>query len=51
MTSLLTYTAYNENTGVVEILRDSAEKGFMDLVLSKGGIYNYLNDDDYIPVL
>ena len=50
MTSLLTYTAYNENTGVVEILRDSAEKGFMDLVLSKGGIYNYLNDDDYIPV-
>ncbi len=50
MTSLLTYTAYNENTGVVEILRDSAEKGFMDLVLSKGGIYNYLNDDDYTPV-
>lgn len=50
LTALLTYVAYNENTGVEEILRDSIDKGFINQVLSKGGIYNYLNDNDYIPV-
>lgn len=50
LTALLTYVAYNDNTGVVEILRDSIDKGFINQVLSKGGIYNYLNDNDYIPV-
>ena len=50
LTALLTYVAYNENTGVEEILRDSIDKDFINQVLSKGGIYNYLNDNDYIPV-
>ncbi len=49
LTDLLTYAAYNENTGVKEILKDGMEKGFLQIVLSKGGIYNYLNDDFYMP--
>ncbi len=50
LNSLLTYVAYNDNTGIVEILQDSKSKDFIDIILSEGGVYNYLNDGDYIPV-
>ena len=50
LTALLTYVAYNENTGVVELINDGIEKGFLQAAFSKGGIYNYLNDGFYMPV-
>lgn len=50
LTALLTYVAYNENTGVVELIRDGIEKEFLQAAFSKGGVYNYLNDSFYIPV-
>ena len=50
LTALLTYIAYNDNIDVKEILQNGIDKGFIYLVLSKGGIFNYLNDDYYMPV-
>lgn len=50
LTALLTYIAYNENTGVVELITDGIKKEFLQAAFSKGGIYNYLNDGFYIPV-
>lgn len=50
VTDLLTYIAYNDNTGVIELLKDGKSKGFLDIVLTRGGMYNFLNDDFYLPV-
>lgn len=50
LTALLTYLAYNDNIDVKEILKHSVDKDFIYLVLSKGGLFNYLNDDYYMPV-
>lgn len=50
LTALLTYVAYNENTGVVELINDGIEKEFLQAAFSKGGVYNYLNDSFYMPV-
>ena len=50
LNELLKYVAYNENTGVIELLKDGIEKGFINQVVSLGGVYNYLNDDFYLPV-
>ena len=50
LTALLTYVAYNENTGVVELINDGIKKDFLQAAFSKGGIYNYLNDGFYMPV-
>lgn len=50
LNALLKYVAYNENTGVVELLKDGIEKGFINTAISSGGVYNYLNDDFYLPV-
>lgn len=50
LNELLKYVAYNENTGVIEFLRDGISKGFINTGLSLGGVYNYLNDDFYLPV-
>lgn len=50
LNELLKYVAYNENTGVIELLKDGIDKGFINQALSLGGIYNYLNDDFYLPV-
>lgn len=50
LNALLTYTAYNENTGVMELLEDGIDKGFLNVALSFGGVYNYLNDDVYMPL-
>lgn len=50
LTALLTYVAYNENTGVVELITDGIEKKFLQAAFSKGGVYNYLNDSFYMPV-
>ena len=50
LTALLTYVAYNENTGVIELINGGIEKEFLQAAFSKGGIYNYLNDGFYMPV-
>lgn len=50
LTALLTYLAYNDNIDVKEILQNGVDKEFIYLVLSKNGIFNYLNDDYYMPV-
>lgn len=50
LNELLKYVAYNENTGVIELLKDGINKGFINQVISLGGVYNYLNDDFYLPV-
>lgn len=50
LTALLTYVAYNENTGVIELITDGIKKEFLQAAFSKGGIFNYLNDGFYMPV-
>ncbi len=49
LTELLTYIAYNDNIGVAKLLIDGLNKGFLHTVLSPGGLFNYLNDDFYMP--
>ncbi len=50
LSKLLTYIAYNDNIGIEEILKDGTNLDFLDLVISSGGVYNYLNDNFYMPV-
>lgn len=49
LTELLSYIAYNDNTGAAEILKDGVKLGFSGIVLSKGGYYDYLNDGWHTP--
>lgn len=47
---LLNYLAYNDNIGLEEVIRDGLSKGFFNIAISQGGVYNYLNDNFYMPV-
>lgn len=50
LNTLFNYIAENENIDIIDILNKGVEEGFSDTMFSSAGVYNFLNDDDYIPV-
>lgn len=50
LNTLFNYIATNNNIDIIDILNAGAEKGFMNIMFSSAGVYNFLNDDYYIPV-